>query len=1123
MRTRSVPTAKDLGARVWRLALLTGGHFAFAAAAAFFDDARAAHDLPWLSVGWAMLMLATFDGVDILVGCVLIFVSSIAAAVLGGVEPATALPLALISVAEVSAGLVGLLGNERRGREAIDWVRRVGYLGVVVTGLGAVLSGLVLARVDGHAFMSVVMDRWASEATGVFLLLGMSELLTRLRDGERPELGLAPRALLFLATTVVIVWNARGGASALLPLAVLPLVLAGLRLPAVCVTVSTTLALVAVVVARWSSHHGTGADVESAVYLTTASLIAMVPGAVAFLRTAVENERHRMASSERRFRDAMQNSPFGMALLQPDGVCFSVNRALCEMLGYEPEDLIGLRPMDITYTETHAEVDRRLVALARGEIDEYSVEKQFVCKDGTPIWVFVAVSAVRDSADGHPLYFISQLQDIEARRRAEQALELSESRWNFALESAGQGVWDYDYRRRDTFYSPMWARMLGYEPAEVSSVGDAWLSLVHPDDLPHLLADEQRHLDGRTEQFECEFRMRHKDGRWIWVLDRGKVIARDEAGRPLRMIGTHTDISEHRHLNEALEAEKERLRITLHSIGDGVICTDEEGRITFVNPIAETLTGWPEKIAMGRPCTSVFVTEREGLDGMPVCPIGRALATRERVSEKDGIVLIGRSGARIDIEATASPVSKPNGELLGAVLVFQDVTRARTLQKELAQLATHDALTGLRNRSAFEHTLNDYCQTSVEDGSVHSLCFLDLDRFKIINDTAGHAAGDALLREVGRLVREQMRRHDVVARLGGDEFGILLIDCELDDARVIAERLIERIGRIRFSWGGRVYEVGASVGIARLDAETPLAADVMSRADVACYAAKAAGRNRVSIYHLSEGDARRHHAELHTAAGIRAALDNDRFVIFAQEIRDLRPSGRLHSHCELLVRMRDERGELLSPGAFIPAAERYGLMAAIDRWMISRVLRHLDRAILAVPRLSVSINLSANSLDDPALLAFLAAELEQSTLPPHRLRFEITETSLINNITHAGKLVEDLRAAGYAIMLDDFGAGLSSFAYLEQFPADYLKIDGSFVRKLAGNSIDRAIVESINDVGHKIGAVTIAEFVEDERTLELVREIGIDMAQGWHIGRPEPIEDLLMRLGGATVSSRSAG
>ncbi len=1116
-------TRKRRLARGTSFALLVAGHFALSLLAAFLDDPRASHDLPSFAVGWATLCMARFGGRDVALGAGAVLVSSLVASHLGGVDFDVALPLGLVALAEVLAGLGLLHGLSRRDEEkaATDWLRTIGGVGLAVPCVGAALAAAVLARGTEGEAVSVFVDRWASEASGAILLFAASDVLRRFLDGERPHLPLVAEGFVLTCAALTVVLALPSWMSPLMPIAVLPLLVSGLRLPAMCVSSSTTVVIAATAMARWAWQPGDG-EVEPAIFLTTTALVAIAPVALARLRDEVRRERSRIVSSENHFRDAMQNSPFGMALLRPDGVCFSVNRALCDLLGYAPEELIGLRPTDITWDESLAAVDHRLDDLAGGTIDDYAVEKQFRRRDGTPIWVIVAVSAVRDPVDGRPLYLISQLKDIEARRRAENALELSESRWNFALESAGQGVWDYDYHCRDTFYSPMWSRMLGYEPGEISCAADDWLSLVHPHDLPHLLREEQRHLDGLTEQFECEFRMRHKDGHWVWILDRGKVIARDETGRPMRMIGTHTDITENRTLTEALEAEKERLRITLQSIGDGVVCTDELGRVTFMNPIAEQLTGWSESLALGRPCSSVFRVERDGEIGPAACPISRALATRERISEKDGIVLVGRDGSRIDVEATASPVSKPNGELLGAVLVFQDVTRARTLQKELAQLATHDALTGLRNRSAFEHALADHCAAAAAAGTVHALCFLDLDRFKIINDTAGHAAGDALLREVGRLIREQMRRNDLVARLGGDEFGVLLFDCDLDDGRVIAERLIDRIGRIRFAWDGRVYEVGASVGIARVDGETPLAADVMSRADVACYAAKAAGRNRVSLYHPSEGDARRHHTELHTAAGIRAALDTDRFVIYAQEIRDLRPSGHLQAHAELLVRMRDEQGNLLAPGAFIPAAERYGLMASIDRWMIRRVLEHFDRAILAVPRLSVSINLSANSLDDPALLSFLAAELEKSALSPHRLRFEITETSLINNITHASRLVEDLRAAGCAIMLDDFGAGLSSFAYLEQFPADYLKIDGSFVRKLAISPIDRAIVESINDVGHKIGAVTIAEFVEDEATLELVREIGIDMAQGWCVGRPEPLEDLLARLGAAPISARAA-
>ena len=875
-----------------------------------------------------------------------------------------------------------------------------------------------------------------------------------------------------------------------------------------------SITLAAVVGAMFTGLAGNGLQTDVTVFTHWSAAVMLLPYCLSLLIDELASEREKIAANERYFRAVMELSPFGMALLGLDGRCFSANRALCDLLGYEPRELIGRSPAEITYGDDRDRVEPRIRKLLTGEIDEYALEKRFQHKDGRPIWAFIAVSLVRDEKNGAPLYMIAQLQDIDARRKAEAALEESESRWNFALESAGQGVWDYDYERRSTFYSPMWSRMLGYEPGEISTEADARLALVHPNDLPRLLHQEHLHLSGGSEQFECEFRMRHKNGDWRWILDRGKVIERAANGAPLRMIGTHTDITEHRRLTGAVQEEKERLRITLHSIGDGVVCTDADGLVTLVNPVAEQLTGWSARAALGRPVDLVFhiVDEKTG---EPVeSTVGQCLARLDRVSHDEGMLLVGRDGARVDVKASASPVRKPSGEILGAVLVFQDVTRARTLQKELAQMASHDALTGLSNRSSFEASLAEVCAATAEDTRGHALCFLDLDRFKIINDTAGHAAGDVLLREIGRVIREQMRRHDLIARLGGDEFGILLVDCDIADARTIAERLLERIGRVRFSWDGRVYEVGASIGIARLDAETPLSADVMSRADVACYAAKAAGRNRVSVYHPSEGDARRHHAELHTAAGIRAALEADRFVVHAQEIADLRPSGHLLRHCELLVRMRDVDGSLMSPGAFIPAAERYGLMASIDRWMIRQALHRYADAILAVPRLTVSINLSANSLEDPNLVGFLAEELERSPLPPHRIRFEITETSLINNLTHAARLVASLRAAGYAIMLDDFGAGVSSFAYLDQFPADFLKIDGGFVRKMKANPIDRAIVESINDVGHKIGAVTIAEFVEDAETLEILRDIGIDMAQGYHIARPVPIEALLLHYAG---------
>ncbi len=1060
----------------------------------------------------AVALLRGVRGRGLTIGLALTFVDALAVEIAWGSGPVIATAMAAIDVAEVAVGLglTAMLAEQELDRSVASFLWSFAAIGVAMPLFGATLGGTVLSGLGVKPFGAVWPEWFLGELIGAAVVLPVAASVRRdavvelLTGRRRPEFALV------LAVWAVSLFGCIAFFRQPTVMLVLPMVVAAFRLGRLGTAATGALVVVSAFVATDQGVMTVLGPVlrSGLVFTPWAVASVLLPYCIALIFDELKSERERIATRERYFRDSMHQSPLGMALLDPTGRCLSANRALADLLGMEPEELVGKTPADISHPEDAPSTMPRLARLVAGEIDQYALEKRFVRKDGRPVWVFLAVAAVRDAGSGRAVHMVAQIHDIEARRRTEKALEESESRWNFALESAGQGVWDYDYRRRDTFYSPMWSRMLGYEPHEISTESDGWLTLVHPHDLPRLLHHEQQHLRGDSEQFECEFRMRHKDGRWLWILDRGKVIARDDAGRPLRMIGTHTDVTEYRRLTDALQEEKERLRITLHSIGDGVIATDSGGFVTFMNPIAEALTGWSAACVLGRPVETVFRLEKEAGEAAANV-VRRCLAELTRVPAEEGVVLVAQNGTRLDVEASASPVRKAQGELIGTVLVFQDVTRSRTLQKELAQLATHDALTGLQNRSAFEHGLTELCAASVGHEREHALGFLDLDRFKIINDTAGHAAGDALLREVGRIVREHMRRSDVVARLGGDEFGILMVDCPLEEAEKIGERLIERIGRVRFAWGGRIYEVGASMGLARIDAETPLAVDVMSRADVACYAAKAAGRNRVSVYHPSEGDARQHHAELHTAAGIRAALEGDRFVVFAQEILDLRPSGHLQRHAELLVRMVGEDGRLLMPGSFIPAAERYGLMAAIDRWMIRQVLHRYDRAILAVPRLVVSINLSANSLEDPGLLSFLAEALDRSALPPHRIRFEITETSLINNIGTAGHLVEGLRSAGYAIMLDDFGAGVSSFSYLERFPADYIKIDGSFVRKLQVNAIDRAIVESINDIGHKIGAITVAEFVEDAETLTALQEIGVDMAQGFHIARPMPLGDFL--------------
>jgi diguanylate cyclase (GGDEF)-like protein/PAS domain S-box-containing protein len=966
------------------------------------------------------------------------------------------------------------------------------------------------------------------------------------------------------------------------------------------------------------------------------ALAILMPFAISILVAEQRREQARITESEERFRSAMENAAIGMALVAVDGAFIRANRSLCDMLDYSEEELLRVKFQQITHPDDLvADLDlvRRTLA---GEIDTYRMEKRYLRKDGSLLWALLAVSVVRDKEARKPLYFVAQIEDITARKNAEAALEQSESRWNFALDSARQGVWDFDVRSGRSFYSPLWREMLGYGPDELGADLGLWTSLIHPDDLDRVEQMDRDHLDGKSAYFECEFRMRHKDGHWVWILDRGKVIERDSEGRPARMVGTHTDITslkesegriarlsqriqlaakaggvglweynpatgelwwdermrelygispengvaafrewkarlhpedrerteiegrkavdgvdaydvefrtvlpsgeirhvraladsipnpdgtgmlligtnwditEHRRLTDAVVEEKERLRTTLQSLGDAVISTDTDSRITLMNTAAEDLTGWLADEAIGQPLSSVVRIIDESTGMFIGNPVEDCLAGETSRTAGDQAVLVSRKGRR-DIRSTAAPVRSASGEIAGAVLVFQDVTESRRLQRQLTHSATHDSLTGLANRTAFEASLREACITASKENRRHALCFLDLDRFKIVNDTAGHAAGDALLREIGQVIRQNVRSNDMTARLGGDEFGLILYDCDVERAELVARKIIESVQTVPFAWEGRAYDVGASIGLTIMSQAGAVPSELLSQADIACYAAKGHGRNRVEVYRSGESDARRLHRDIKVAASIRGAIEQDRFRLLGQEIRRLAPGNGDARHFEVLLRMLDDDGRLLEPQLFIPAAERYDLMAKIDRWVFRSVLREYGDQSFGGADFTVSINLSANSLSDPGFWPFLEAEFANSLLSPHRLRLEITETALINNIAASSLLVDSAQRAGCAIMLDDFGTGLSSFAYLKRFPIQYLKIDGSFMKNLKRNTVDRAIVESINDIAHKLGAETIAEWVEETETADVLRGIGVDYAQGYAIARPVLLDTIL--------------
>ena len=447
------------------------------------------------------------------------------------------------------------------------------------------------------------------------------------------------------------------------------------------------------------------------------------------------------------------------------------------------------------------------------------------------------------------------------------------------------------------------------------------------------------------------------------------------------------------------------------------------------------------------------------------------------------------------------------GMLCIGYFVYADVSRARALNRELAWQASHDALTGLINRRHFERKLAQALEDARLDGSGHALMFLDLDQFKVVNDTSGHGAGDELLRQLGAMLKTQLRANDTLARLGGDEFGVLLSHCELPMARAIAEKLRQVVSDFRFAWSERLFDTGVSIGLVPIDAQSTSVAQLMSAADVACYAAKEGGRNRIHLLEAGDGELGRRKSDLEWGVRIGDALREERIFLEVQTAVALRPGLAVLEYREALLRMQERDGTPVPTGALIHAGERYNLMPGrIDRFVVRTACRLIAQGGLrADPRRIVAVNLSGTSLGDAQFLHFVRDEIHASGIAPQVLCFEVTETAAINNLAYAIRFMNTLRALGCRFALDDFGSGVSSFGYLKNLPVDFLKIDGEFVRDIAEDAVDRAMVTAICGVGRALGIPTVAEWVENEAVLKVVRELGVDYAQGWGVARPQRI------------------
>jgi len=555
--------------------------------------------------------------------------------------------------------------------------------------------------------------------------------------------------------------------------------------------------------------------------------------------------------------------------------------------------------------------------------------------------------------------------------------------------------------------------------------------------------------------------------------------------------------------NTALTKAKDRYLMLFDDNPTMVFNVDLEGWIGTVNKFGAKQLGLTVE-ELQTCCIFNFVHPE---DLLSIQSLFKQCKAHPNKVQKQEVRLICQDGHLIWVRQTARLMENENQQT-NILLVCENVTETRRLAEKIAYQASHDALTNLANRSEFDLHINRSLETAHSDGAEHALCYLDLDQFKVVNDTSGHIAGDELLRQLGTLLRKHIRKEDLLARLGGDEFGILMHNCSLDHAFSACEKIRNVIGDFNFAWEDRCFTVGVSIGISAIASTSGNAGELLKEADAACYAAKDKGRNRVHVFRPDDEDLAQRHGEMQWVEKIHQGLNENRFSLYGQIIIPV--SGDEEGlHFETLIRYQDSKGNIIPPGAFLPAAERYNQAPALDRWVIETLFSWMAKQPDFVNDLKqCSINLSGLSFSDETMLKFITKQFNRWFIPPEKVCFEITETAAIANLSDAATFIQELKKHGCRFSLDDFGSGLSSFAYLKSLPVDYIKIDGQFVKDILEDKVDLAMVRSINEVGHVMQKKTIAEFVENKEILAVLNQLGVDYAQGYGIGKPVPLVEL---------------
>ncbi len=644
------------------------------------------------------------------------------------------------------------------------------------------------------------------------------------------------------------------------------------------------------------------------------------------------------------------------------------------------------------------------------------------------------------------------------------------------------------------------AALMGRAPADL--VGHHLAELVAPE-YAELVADNvRRHLAGDPAAAVYE----------VEVADpTGRVTRLELSNTPVRYRGTPSVVVTAIEMIvpvEHADPGRSRARATLESLGDGLLTTDVNGRIDYLNSRAEQLLGHTLAEVDGRPFADVVTVIDEADRKALVDPVRQCLASGVRVSiGRRAVLLTSVDGSEHSIELSAAPLLGAGGEPSGAVVLLHDVTELRGIARQMSYQASHDALTGLVNRREFERRLQDGMELARSGAQTHVMCYLDLDRFKAVNDTSGHLAGDNMLREIAALVKEAVRDSDTVARIGGDEFALLLSGCPLEKAIQIAEDVTTAIRDFRFIWKDRIFTVGVSIGLVEIGRESSSVEDVMSAADSACYVAKNQQQGKVHVYSVRDEAMARQRGEIHWLQRLQHALKDGRFRLYTQQILAAPAQGQRGPALEILVRLIGDDGAVIAPGEFLKAAERYRLMSLVDRWVVQTALAALGRGALRLPTgRSLSINISGQTLADSQFLEFVVDCLDRTGVAPSQVCFEVTEASVVANLEQARRFIGVLHGMGCQFALDDFGSGIGSFTNLKTLPLDFLKIDGAYMRDLGNDTVNQAMVAAMIKLARTLDFQIIAEQVEDTASLEFARGMGINYIQGYVIGYPEPMQ-----------------